>query len=101
MSEVKNILIVGAGIHGCFLGKYLMSLIPIELYQFKTEISYTCLAIGISFFFLSLGLTFKNWMNLIKTFSSIIISFVSKIFKNISLQSLSFKFFSEIKYEKT
>ena len=67
--------------YGGFLGKYLMSLIPIELYQFKTEISYTCLAIGISFFFLSLGLTFKNWMNLIKTFSSIIISFVSRIFK--------------------
>ena len=67
--------------YGGFLGKYLMSLIPIELYQFKTEISYTCLAIGISFFFLSLGLTFMNWMNLIKTFFSIIISFVSRIFK--------------------
>ena len=67
--------------YGGFLGKYLMSLIPIEFYQFKTEISYTCLAIGISFFFLSLGLTFMNWMNLIKTFSSIIISFVSRILK--------------------
>ncbi len=67
--------------YGGFLGKYLISLIPLEFYQFKTEISYTSLAIGISFFFLSLGLTFMNWMNLIKTFFSIIVNFVSRIFK--------------------
>lgn len=70
--------------HGGFLGGYLISYIPLELYKFNSIIGYTAISLGIIFFIISLGLKFNEWVLVFKSLGKIIsspIKFLKLIFK--------------------
>ena len=60
--------------HGGFLGGYLISYIPLELYKFNSIIGYTAISLGIIFFIISLGLKFNEWVLVFKSLGKIISS---------------------------
>ena len=58
--------------NGGFLGNYLISIIPLELYEFKLYIAYVSSILLIVCFFLSLGVKTSEWKNI---FISILLKF--------------------------
>ncbi len=48
--------------NGGFLGAYLISIIPLELYKYNTAFAYSSIVTGFIFFIFSLGLNFQEWM---------------------------------------
>jgi len=70
--------------HGGFLGGYLISYIPLELYEFNSIIGYITISLGLIFFIISLGLKLVEWILVFKNFGKIIaspIKFLKLIFK--------------------
>ena len=70
--------------NGGFLGSYLITFIPLDLYAFNKIFSYTSIGLGSIFFILSLGLNFSQWLMIFKKTGVIIISpfkFLKIIFK--------------------
>ena len=70
--------------NGGFLGAYLVSFIPLDLYTFNSIIAYSSLTIGTIFFILSLGLNFSEWVTVLKKIGLILIApvkFLKIIFK--------------------
>ena len=70
--------------NGGFLGSYLITFIPLDLYAFNKIFSYTSISLGSIFFILSLGLNFSQWLMIFKKTGVIIISpfkFLKIIFK--------------------
>jgi S-DNA-T family DNA segregation ATPase FtsK/SpoIIIE len=69
--------------NGGFLGKYLISLLPLSIYNFDEFIAIICLTLGTVFFIFSLGLNFNEWVQVIKNFAKALITplkFVRLIF---------------------
>ena len=54
--------------HGGFLGGYLISYIPLELYKFNSIIGYITISLGLIFFIISLGLKVAEWILVFKNF---------------------------------
>ena len=52
--------------NGGFLGAYLIKMLPLSVYNFNELIAIVCLAVGTIFFIFSLGLNFKEWIQIIK-----------------------------------
>ena len=70
--------------NGGFLGGYLISFIPLDLYTFNPIIAYSSLTVGTVFFILSLGLSFSEWVIVLKKGGTVLISpikFLRIVFK--------------------
>ena len=70
--------------NGGFLGGYLISFIPLDLYTFNPIIAYSSLTVGTVFFILSLGLSFSEWVIVLKKGGAVLISpikFLKIVFK--------------------
>lgn len=70
--------------NGGFLGGYLISFIPLDLYTFNPIIAYSSLTVGTVFFILSLGLSFSEWVIVLKKGGTVLISpikFLKIVFK--------------------
>tara|TARA_A100001011_G_scaffold148768_1_gene156893 strand:+ start:540 stop:2672 length:2133 start_codon:yes stop_codon:yes gene_type:complete len=70
--------------NGGFLGKYLINLIPLDLYYYNNIFAYSSLVLASMFFILSLGLNFSEWLIILKNTLIVIISpfkFLRLIFK--------------------
>ena len=70
--------------NGGFLGGYLISFIPLDFYTFNPIIAYSSLTVGTVFFILSLGLSFSEWVIVLKKGGTVLISpikFLRIVFK--------------------
>jgi S-DNA-T family DNA segregation ATPase FtsK/SpoIIIE len=70
--------------NGGFLGGYLISFIPLDFYTFNPIIAYSSLTLGTVFFILSLGLSFSEWLIVLKKGGTVLISpikFLKIVFK--------------------
>ena len=52
--------------NGGFLGAYLITLIPLDYYNYNNIFAYPALSLAFIFFILSLGLNLSQWLNIVK-----------------------------------
>ena len=52
--------------NGGFLGAYLITLIPLDYYNYNNIFAYSALSLAFIFFILSLGLNLSQWLNIFK-----------------------------------